>query len=70
LILLFVKRTNAINEMRNRLTVAPESATDTPPAALRAAPPHHACAHERLSFALIDFGHNIPLVEFGNDDTN
>jgi hypothetical protein len=46
------------------------SATDTPPTPLRPAPLHHACAHELMSFAFIDFGHNITLIEFVNYDTN
>jgi hypothetical protein len=43
------------------------SPTGNPPAPF--APLHHACAHEINSFAFIDFGHNITLVEFVKYDT-
>ena len=63
MVLLFIKRTNAISEIRNICT----SPTDTLPAPARPASPHHACAHEIMPFAFIafiDFGHNTTIIEF------
>jgi hypothetical protein len=44
--------------------------TDTPTGAFPPGPTHHACAHEIVSFAVVDFGHNITLIELVNYDTN
>jgi hypothetical protein len=65
LILLFDKRTNAINENVQYLRLPNRQSTGAP----SSAPLHHACAHEINSFAFIDFGHNITLVEFVKYDT-